>query len=105
MANVIAGASPIDARPYREVAVRLLAVRSDDPTTTTGTAYARRLQRLAGRGGAARRLVDPQRPYRWNLRRHQPGFVLDIGCGIGRNLEHVDGHGVGIDHNPACVEA
>lgn len=87
------------------VAVRLLAVSAADPTTTTGAAYAQRLQRLAGRGGVARRLVDPQRPYRWNLRRHRPGFVLEIGCGIGRNLEHLDGHGVGIDHNAACVAA
>ena len=87
------------------VAVRLLAVPAADPTTTTDSAYAQRLQRLSSRGGLARRLVDPQRPYRWNLRRHRPGFVLEIGCGIGRNLEHLDGHGVGIDHNEACVAA
>ena len=35
----------------------------------------------------------------------KPGFVLDVGCGIGRNLEHLDGHGVGIDHNADCVAA
>lgn len=52
-----------------------------------------------------RRLVDPQRPYRWNLRRLEPGFVLDIGCGIGRNLAHLDGNGVGVDHNADCVAA
>jgi SAM-dependent methyltransferase len=80
-------------------------VSAADPTTTTDAAYAQRLQRLSGRGGVARRLVDPQRPYRWNLRRQRPGFVLEIGCGIGRNLEHLDGHGVGIDHNAACVAA
>lgn len=33
------------------------------------------------------------------------GFVLDIGCGIGRNLKHLDGNGVGIDHNAVCVAA
>jgi SAM-dependent methyltransferase len=32
------------------------------------------------------------------------GFVLDVGCGLGRNLGHVDGHGVGVDHNPHSVE-
>ncbi len=35
----------------------------------------------------------------------QPGFVLDIGCGIGRNLAHLNGHGVGVDHNPTSVAA
>ncbi len=34
----------------------------------------------------------------------RPGFVLDVGCGIGRNLHHLGGTGVGVDHNPDCVE-
>jgi SAM-dependent methyltransferase len=46
-----------------------------------------------------------QLPYRWNLRRLKPGFVLDLGCGVGRNLGHLDGEGVGIDPNAACVAA
>jgi SAM-dependent methyltransferase len=50
-------------------------------------------------------LLDPQRLYRWNLRRLRPGFVLDVGCGVGRNLAHLDGHGVGVDHNPHSVAA
>jgi SAM-dependent methyltransferase len=45
-----------------------------------------------------------QTPYRWNLRRLKPGFVLDVGCGIGRNLIILKGNGVGIDHNPKSVE-
>lgn len=75
------------------------------PESTAEAAYAQRLQRLSARGGRLRRVLDPQRPYRWNLRRLQPGFVLDIGCGIGRNLAHLDGNGVGVDHNLDCVAA
>jgi SAM-dependent methyltransferase len=50
-----------------------------------------------------KRLLDVQRPYRWNLRRLEPGRTLDIGCGLGRNLAHLDGNGVGVDHNPDSV--
>ena len=45
----------------------------------------------------------PQALYGWNLRRLKPG-PLDIGCGIGRNLKHLRGKGVGIDHNQFSVE-
>jgi 2-polyprenyl-3-methyl-5-hydroxy-6-metoxy-1,4-benzoquinol methylase len=38
------------------------------------------------------------------LRRIAHGLVLDIGCGIGRNLAHLDGSGVGIDHNESSVQ-
>ena len=50
-----------------------------------------------------KRLLRVQAPYAWNLRRMKLGFFLDIGCGIGRNLSHVNGHGVGIDHNSHSV--
>ena len=50
-----------------------------------------------------KRLLDVQAPYRWNLRRLRPGYMLDLGCGLGRNLRHVDGRGVGIDPNRACL--
>jgi 2-polyprenyl-3-methyl-5-hydroxy-6-metoxy-1,4-benzoquinol methylase len=33
----------------------------------------------------------------------QPGFMLDVGCGIGRNLAHLDGSAVGVDHNQDSV--
>ena len=50
-----------------------------------------------------RKVLDPQIPYRWFLKRQQPGFMLEVGCGIGRNLLNNDGRGVGLDHNPASV--
>src|SRR4051812_13144072 len=50
-----------------------------------------------------KRLLDVQRPYRWNLRRLDLGFTLDLGCGLGRNLQHLEGRGVGVDHNPTSV--
>lgn len=50
-----------------------------------------------------KRLLNVQAPYRWNLRRLEPGLVLDVGCGTGRNLAHLNGHGVGVDHNRTCV--
>ncbi len=48
-------------------------------------------------------LLRVQAPYRWNLRRLEPGFTLEVGCGIGRNLNHLDGNGVGVDTNPYVV--
>ena len=51
-----------------------------------------------------KRILDVQAPYRWNLRRLKPGFTVDIGCGLGRNLLHLDGNGIGIDHNQHTVE-
>jgi 2-polyprenyl-3-methyl-5-hydroxy-6-metoxy-1,4-benzoquinol methylase len=44
-----------------------------------------------------------QAPYRWHIRRLKLGRTLDIGCGIGRNLAHLGGDGVGVDHNPTSV--
>jgi SAM-dependent methyltransferase len=70
------------------------------PVTATG-AYAERL--VALEAAPWRRILNVQAPYRWNLRRLRPGFVLDVGCGLGRNLRHLDGRGVGIDHNPASL--
>jgi SAM-dependent methyltransferase len=57
-------------------------------------------ERLLTESSGWKRFIPVQAPYRWNLRRLSPGFVLDLGCGVGRNLGHLDGNGVGIDHNP-----
>jgi SAM-dependent methyltransferase len=72
-------------------------------TDTRSTDYA---QRLHGFDRGWRRLLDVQRPYRWNIRRLDLGFVLDVGCGVGRNLMHLGGAtaGVGVDHSAASVE-
>ena len=50
-------------------------------------------------------MLDVQAPYRWNIRRLQLGRTLDVGCGIGRNLAHLGGNGVGVDHNPTSIAA
>lgn len=71
-------------------------------TSTEGAGYSQRLARLETRG--LRRFIDVQAPYRWNIRRMGLGFVLDVGCGLGRNLTHLRGYGVGVDHNAYSVE-
>lgn len=64
-------------------------------------AYTNRLIRLSG--SRLKRILNVQAPYRWNIRRLVKGFVLDVGCGIGRNLDHLSGNGVGVDVNPLSV--
>lgn len=51
-----------------------------------------------------KRILDVQRPYRWNLRRLNLGRTLDVGCGIGRNLANLSKDSVGVDHNAHSVE-
>ena len=73
------------------------------PESSLTSAYADRLEsRAASRW---RKYLGVQLPYRWNLRRLHLGFVLDVGCGVGRNLEHLDGNGIGVDPNADCVDA
>jgi len=57
-------------------------------------------ERMARKHFALRFLPSPSK---WDLRRLRPGRLLDVGCGIGRQLGFVDGNGVGIDPNPDCV--
>src|SRR5438477_5904865 len=71
------------------------------PASTRGADYADRLVSLQQVWW--KRLLPVQAPYRWNLRRLKLGSTLDVGCGIGRNLIHLGGDGVGIDHNPSSV--
>lgn len=69
---------------------------------TDGSDYTRR---LLGQTAWWKRLLDVQRPYRWHLRHLRMGKMLDVGCGIGRNLVNLmgSGEGVGIDHNAESV--
>ena len=73
----------------------------EPPTDTRAEEYAARLEALEG--ARWKRWLGVQAPYRWNLRRLDLGFTLDVGCGVGRNLAHIDGGGVGVDHNPHSV--
>jgi SAM-dependent methyltransferase len=60
--------------------------------------------RLSSLGGARwKRLLNVQAPYRWRLRRQHLGRTLDVGCGLGRNLEALDPTSAGVDHNPTSI--
>ena len=50
-----------------------------------------------------KRALGVQRPYRFNVRRVCEGEVLEIGCGIGRNLGHLAGRAVGVDTDAESV--
>lgn len=64
--------------------------------------YTARLEQQTGKGW--KQMLGVQAPYRRHIRRVVEGRVLDVGCGIGRNLLHLDGHGVGVDTNPHSIE-
>lgn len=51
-----------------------------------------------------KKILPVQAPYRYNVRRLPLGYTLEIGCGLGRNLRHLGGRGVGVDHNPDFVK-
>ena len=68
--------------------------------STTSSAYAQRLWRIDR--SAWRRILNVQAPYRWNLERLRMGRTLEVGCGTGRNLVHLDA--VGVDHNSNAIE-
>ena len=68
---------------------------------TADSSYADRLERLTSKKWKV--ILDVQRPYRWNLKRLNPGTTLDVGCGIGRNLVNLPEGSVGVDHNRQSV--
>jgi 2-polyprenyl-3-methyl-5-hydroxy-6-metoxy-1,4-benzoquinol methylase len=74
-----------------------------DGAATRGEEYAQRLIRL--QMASWKRWLNVQAPFRWNLRRLDPGVTLDVGCGIGRNLVHLPAQSVGVDTNEHCVIA
>jgi len=71
------------------------------PDDTSGEDYARRLQ--TKQQVWWKKALNVQAPYRWNLRRQHLGRTLDVGCGIGRNLQTLDPGSVGVDHNEHSV--
>ncbi|MDU0312717.1 class I SAM-dependent methyltransferase [Phycicoccus sp. M110.8] len=89
--------------PDRKASMSEHPVHRGDGSETAGSDYAQRLQRLEG--ARWKKLLDVQRPYRWNLRRLGLGRVLDVGCGIGRNLANLGPDSVGVDHNADSVAA
>ena len=90
------------ARTSGSAAVTLGDVTAPDGRPRTDAPdYAERLKNLEQ--ARWKQWLDVQAPYRWNIRRLQLGRTLDVGCGLGRNLAHLGGEGVGVDHNAASV--
>lgn len=77
-------------------------MQMDAVTDTRDREYTDRLAMLQYKGW--KRWLDVQAPYRRHIRGLELGFVLEVGCGIGRNLLHLGGRGVGVDHNAHSVE-
>lgn len=74
-----------------------------DSNDTRSSSYTDRLRRLEG--SLFKKIVTPINPYRWNIRKMSKGSVLDIGCGIGRNLRYLNRSDVlGVDHNHESVD-
>ena len=74
----------------------------DDLRDTRSSTYAERLRKKEH--APWKQLLRVQAPYRWNLRRQHLGRTLDLGCGIGRNLEVLSGDSIGVDHNEEAVK-
>jgi SAM-dependent methyltransferase len=74
---------------------------ADTPDTADGS-YTERLAQF--QGARWKQVLDVQAPYRWKLRSLVgERAVLDVGCGIGRNLANLAPGSVGVDHNAHSV--
>lgn len=53
-----------------------------------------------------KKIFDVQRPYRLHIQSLKLGPVLEVGCGIGRNLINLGKRAgdIGIDHNPTSIQ-
>jgi 2-polyprenyl-3-methyl-5-hydroxy-6-metoxy-1,4-benzoquinol methylase len=74
---------------------------STENPSTQSEAYTKRLTSLSSR--FISRIVGGQ-PYRWKIRRIAKGSVLEVGCGIGRNLNFLGSRAVGVDHNSMSIK-
>jgi SAM-dependent methyltransferase len=68
---------------------------------TEAAGYAERLRRKQHVWW--KRIIPVQLPYRLNIRRQGLGRTLDIGCGIGRNMQALRSDSLGVDHNVESV--
>ncbi len=94
-------ASGDSAKTTGNSAVMLLNV--DSSGSTRGADYTRGLLRLEGAWW--KQALHVQLPYRWNVRRlFGQREVLEVGCGIGRNLKHLAPRAVGVDHNEHSIQ-
>jgi 2-polyprenyl-3-methyl-5-hydroxy-6-metoxy-1,4-benzoquinol methylase len=71
------------------------------PPDAADDAYAQRLTSL--QQARWKQVLDVQRPYRSNLQKVCEGEVLEIGCGIGRNLRNLQGRILGVDPDTASI--
>lgn len=71
--------------------------------TDADRAYLEWLNRAEPKGW--RKFIDVQIPYRWNIRRLNPGRVLEVGAGVGRHLAHFASGSVGVEMNRAALQA
>jgi 2-polyprenyl-3-methyl-5-hydroxy-6-metoxy-1,4-benzoquinol methylase len=76
-------------------------MRAEHDPSERDDEYAQRLSNV--QGAWWKRLLRVQTVYARHLRRLDLGFVLDVGCGVGRSLRNLEGNGVGVDVSEAAV--